>query len=159
MGSEIPFSSCTTISGSYCKIDGDFFHGDGKIEINGYIFHKGIVQHANGKAKFSLGRIYSKFSACVGISRYSDNAKCGVTVGDARFRVNGDNAVLRDWELKRPSNDPTCFNVDVTDVEELILEVDNNGSTNCDFSTWADAKVFKSDESGKSRRNNPIFRQ
>ena len=82
----------------------------------------------------------------------SDNARCGVTAGDARFRVNGDNEVLRDWDLKNPSNDPTCFNVDVTDVEELILEVDNNDSETCDFSTWADAMVFKSEEVGKHER-------
>ena len=152
MGSEIPFSSCTAYSGLYCKVDGDFFHGDGKIEINGKMYQKGIVQHANGKAIFPLGRSYYRFSACIGIGKYSSDSKCGVTLGDARFRVRGDDAVLRDWYLKWYSNDPTCFNVDVTDVEELILEVDNNDSETCDFSTWADAMVFKSEQVGKHER-------
>ena len=96
--------------------------------------------------------MYYKFSVCIGIGKHISNAQCGITVGDARFRVSGDDAVLRDWDLEEPSNDPTCFDVDVTDVQELVLEVDNNGSGNCDLSTWADAKVFKSEKVGKPER-------
>ena len=88
--------------------------------------------------------MYSKFSACIGISKYSNNSKCGVTIGDARFRVSGDNVVLRDWEVKGSPGDPTCVEIDVLDVNVLILEMDNNGTRNCDFSTWADAKIIKS---------------
>ena len=142
MGSDIPFSSCTT-GWRECKVDGDYKHDDGKIEINGRMYEKGIVQHAAGLAKFTLGGEYTKFSSCIGISQYKSDADCGVTVGDARFRVKGDNVVIRDWEVKDSPEDPTCFEIDITNVEELELEVDLNGSRDCDLSTWADAKVFK----------------
>ena len=141
MGSGLPYYSCTTGWRS-CKVDGDFLHGGGKIEINGHMYQKGIVFHADGKARFNIGRKYFKFSSCIGISKYTDNAECGVTIGEAKFRVIGDNVVLRDWELKNSPGDPTCFDVDVTDVQELILEVDSNGSYACDMAAWADAKVI-----------------
>ena len=149
LGSDIPFVSCTACQHyceSVCKVDGDYLHGEGQIEINGHKYEKGIVQHANGQASFILGRMYSKFSACIGISKYRNNPKCGVTIGDARFRVSGDNVVLRDWEVKGSPGDPTCFEIDVLDVDVLVLEVDNNGTRNCDFSTWADAKIIKSNK-------------
>ena len=143
MGSDIPFSSCTTIW-KYCRIDGDFQHGNGKIEINGHIYEKGIVQHAAGAAKFTLGGEYNRFSSCIGISKLNVDPDCGVTAGDARFRIKGDQVVLRDWDVKDSPEDPTCIEIGITDVEELELEVDLNGSRDCDLSTWADAKVFKS---------------
>ena len=142
MGSDIPFSSCT-FGWEYCKIDGDFQHGNGQIEINGHMYEKGIVQHAAGVAKFTLGGEYIVFSSCIGISKYAPDSRCGVSLGDARFRIKGDNVVLRDWEVKDSPEDPTCFEIGTTDVEELELEVDLNSSRDCDFSTWADAKVFR----------------
>ena len=141
LGSDIPFSSCTT-GFRFCKVDGDFKHGKGQLEINGHMYQKGMVIHANGKARFNIGRKYFKLSSCIGISKYTGNAECGVTRGEAKFRVVGDNVVLRDWELKSSPGDPTCFDVDVTDVQELILEVDSNGSYACDMAAWADAKVI-----------------
>ena len=149
LGSDIPYSSCTacwSTCDAICKVDGDYLHGNGRIDINGHNYEKGIVQHANGKAYFILGRMYSNFSVCIGISKTSKNPKCGVTIGDARFRVSGDNVVLRDWEVKGSPGDPTCFEIDVLDVDVLVLEVDNNGTRNCDFSTWADAKIIKSNK-------------
>ena len=143
MGSDIPFSSCTTIWRT-CKVDGDFKHGNGKIEINGHIYEKGIVQHAAGVAKFTLRGEYTRFSSCIGISKLDADPDCGVTAGDARFRIKGDQLVLRDWDVKGSPEDPTCFDIGIIDVEELELEVDLNGSRDCDLSTWADAKVFKS---------------
>ena len=106
------------------------------------MYEKGIVQHATGVAKFALGGEYTRFSSCIGISKLDVDSRCGVTVGDARFRVKGDNDVLRDWEVKGSPEDPTCFEIDITGVEKLELEVDLNGSRDCDISTWADAKVF-----------------
>ena len=141
MGSGLPYYSCTAEYVT-CKVDGDFLHGGGKIEINGHMYQKGIVFHAKGKAKFNIGRRYFKFSSCIGMTKYNNNAECGVTIGEAKFRVSGDNVVLRDWELKSSPGDPTCFDVDVTDVQELILEVDSNGSYACDMAAWADAKVI-----------------
>lgn len=145
LGSDILYSSCTTIWRK-CKVDGDFKHGDGKIEINNHVYQKGIVQHASdppGKAIFPLEKKYSKFSTCIGISMLSTDSQCGTNVGDARFRVKGDNELLRDWETKGSPEDPTCFELDVTDVNELTLETDLNGSWDCDLSTWADAMVLK----------------
>ena len=146
LGSDIPYSSCTT-GWRWCKVDGDFKHGDGKIVINKHVYQHGIVQHAAmdppGKATFPLEGKYSRFSTCIGISMLNTNSKCGTEVGDAQFRVKGDNELLRDWETKGSPEDPTCFEVDVTDVNELTLEVDLNGSRDCDLSTWADAMVLK----------------
>ena len=127
-------------------MDGDFKEmyvgdGDGKIDINGNTYIKGIVAHAPSLIKFSLGSKYDRFSVCIGISKVHSNNRCGVNAGDARFRLWGDHVVLRNWEIKTSPQDPTCFNVVITDVNELTLETDSNFSGDCDMSTWADAKV------------------
>ena len=115
--------------------------GDGKIDINGFEYTRGIVHLAPGVIKFSLGSKYDRFSVCIGISKLHSDGRCGVNLGDARFRVLGDDGVLRNWKIKSSPQDPTCFGVVITDVNELILETDLNGSADCDLSTWADAKV------------------
>lgn len=142
LGSDIPFVSCTTEWES-CKIDGDYQHGQGQIEINGLIYQKGIVAHAAGEATFFLDSLFDKFSTCIGISKLSSDFRCGVSSGDARFRVLGDDEVLHDWEVKSSPELSTCFEVDITDVDTLVLVTDLNGSRDCDLSTWADAKVYK----------------
>ena len=118
-------------------------HGPGQIDINGLIYDKGIVAHAPGRALFSLGGLFDKFSACIGISKLASDPPCGVTSGDARFRVVGDGEVLHDWEVKSSPEDSKCFEVDITDVDELHLETDLNDSRECDMSSWAHAKVYK----------------
>ena len=143
LGSDIPYIACTTGFKS-CKVDGDFKHGKGKIDINGVIYDKGIVAHAPGRASFSLGGLFDRFSACIGISKLTGDDRCGVTSGDARFRVVGDGEVLQDWEVKSSPEDSKCFEVDITDVDKLYLETDLNDSRECDMSTWAHAKVYKS---------------
>ena len=50
-------------------MDGDFKEmyvgdGDGKIDINGNTYTKGIVAHAPSLIKFSLGSKYDRFSVC-----------------------------------------------------------------------------------------------
>ena len=82
------------------------------------MYEKGFVQHADGVAKFSLGGEYIVFSSCIGISKYAPDSECGVSVGDARFRIKGDNIVLRDWDVKDSPEDPTCFEIGITGVEE-----------------------------------------
>ena len=130
----------------HCKVDGDFKEmgigdADGKIDINGNTYTKGIVAHAPGTIKFSLGSKYDLFSVCIGISKLHTDGRCGITSGDARFRVWGDHIVLRNWEIKSSPQDPTCISIVITDVNELILETDLNFSRECDMSSWADAKV------------------
>ena len=142
MGSDIPFLSCTT-GWESCRVDGDYKHGNGKIEINGLNYERGIVAHAAGKAIFRLYGIFEKFSTCIGISQLSSDLRCGVTHGDARFRLMGDGRALTDWKVKSSPELSTCSEVDITDVDELVLETDLNGSRDCDMSTWADAKVYK----------------
>ena len=142
MGSDIPFLSCTT-GWQSCKIDGDYKHGEGQVEISGVMYKKGIVAHAPGKATFWLDGLYDKLLTCIGISQLSSDLRCGVTTGDARFRVLGDDKVLKEWAVKSSPEVSTCFEVDIINVKELILETDLNGSRDCDLSTWADAKVFK----------------
>ena len=85
----------------------------------------------------------SRFSSCIGISKLDVDPRCGVNVGDARFRVKGDNDVLREWQVKGSPEDPTCFEIDITGIEKLELETDLNGTRDCDISTWADAKILK----------------
>ena len=142
MGSDIPYIACTT-GWEPCKVDGDFKHGKGKIDINGVIHDKGIVAHAPGRASFSLRGLFDKFSACIGISKLTGDDRCGVTSGDARFRVVGDGEVLHDWEVKSSPEYSKCFEVDITDIDKLYLETDLNGSRECDMSSWAHAKVYK----------------
>lgn len=142
LGSDIPYLSCNW-TWRPCKVDGDFKHGDGKLEINGRMFEKGIVAHANNNITFSLYGLYDEFLTFIGISQFSDDARCGVSAGDAKFRVWGDKRVLRDWEVKSFSEPPTFFTVDITDINELILETDPNGSRDCDLSTWADPRVVR----------------
>lgn len=141
LGSDIHWNSCTTGWGS-CTIDHDYFHNS-HIEINGKSYLKGIVQHAAGSITFTLYGAYDVFSSCIGISRYAHDSRCGVSLGDARFRVLGDGEVRRDWEVKGSPEDPTCFDVSIEGVTTLTLETDLNGSRDCDLSTWANAKVYK----------------
>ena len=101
------------------------------------------MAHASGKATFRLDGLLDKFSTCIGISQHIDNPKCGVTKGDARFRVLGDGKVLEAWKRKSSPEDPTCFEVDITDVNELVLETHEHTQKGCDLSTWADAKAHK----------------
>ena len=101
------------------------------------------MAYASGKATFQLDGLLDKFSTCIGISQNMNNSKCGVTEGDVRFRVLGDGKVLQAWKPKSSPEDPTCFEVDTTDVIELVLETHEHTQKGCDFSTWADAKVHK----------------
>ena len=142
MGSDISYVSCT-VDWESCKVGGDYKHGSGQIEINGQIYEKGIVAHAPGKATFQLDGLFDKLTTCIGISKMTDNPKCGVTSGDAKFRVLGDGQVLEDWKVKSSPEDSTCFEVDITDIDKLYLETDLNGSRECDMSSWAHAKVYK----------------
>ena len=64
-------------------------------------------------------------------------------MGDARFRVLGDGQVLEAWKPTSSPEDPTCFEVDITDVNELVLETHEHTKKGCDLSTWVDAKVHK----------------
>ena len=155
MGSDIPFISCTT-AWEACKVDGDYKHGQGQIEINGLIYKKGIVAHAAGKTTFLLDGLFDKFSTCIGISQLSSDLRCGVSSGDARFRVLGDDEILHDWEVKSSPELSTCFEVDITDVDSLVLETDLNGSRDCDLSTWADAKVYRRGNHDLNERRNFI---
>ena len=92
-------------------VDGDYKHGQGKIEINGFIFEKVIVANAAGQATFKLNGLFQKFSACIGISQLDNDLRCGVSVGDARFRIRGDGEVLQDWIVKSYPETPTCLEV------------------------------------------------
>ena len=147
MGSDIPYLSCTT-GWSTCKIDGDLKHGEGKLEINGNMYEKGIVAHAPGNATFWLGGLYDKLITCIGIGKLASDGRCGVSLGDARFRVLGHRResgleILRNWEVKSFAENSTCFDLEITDVNELILETDLNGTRDCDLSTWVDARVVR----------------
>ena len=144
MGSDIPFVSCT-VGWESCRVDGDYKHGanSGKIEINGVIYSKGFVAHAAGAATFSIDGSYTKLSTCIGISPIASDARCGVTVGDARFRILGNANVLQDWIVKGSPEAATCLEVDINGVTNLVLETDLNGTRDCDISTWADAKIYK----------------
>ena len=147
MGSDISYVSCTADWES-CKVDGDYKHGSGQIEINGQIYENGIVAHAPGKVTFQLDGLFDKLTTCIGISKVADAPNCGVTSGDAKFRVLGDGQVLEDWKVKTSPEDSTCFDVDITDVNELVLETAKKDSKGCNLSTWADAKVHKRGYSG-----------
>merc|ERR1719162_1981358 len=106
------------------------------------MFSKGFVAHAAGKATFTLSGQFTQFATCIGISKYAPRPNdCGVTIGDARFRVLGDGQVVRDWEAKYSPQDATCFAINITGVNQLVLETVLQGASDCDLSTWADARV------------------
>ena len=144
LGSDIKYTLCDCKDWGKCKVDADYRNGPGKIEINGNFFKKGIVAHARSVIKFQLDSKYDVFSSCIGISKSNTaTSVCGISVGDARFRVWGDHVILQNWIVKGSPEDPTCIRVVITDVNELTLETDLNFSRDCDFSTWVDAKVAK----------------
>jgi len=120
------------------RVNSDF-GTSGKIDINGRTFERGIVAHANSILIFDIGRVWHSFHACIGIST-SSSTNCAIR-GGAKFRVLGDGAVLRDWDLKGFANSATCFTIDIVGVKLLLLEADRNGNKDCSFSTWADAWV------------------
>ena len=151
LGSDVPWDAqgCK-VGWQTCKVDQDYqTRKTGSIDINGTIFTRGIVAHAASTALFVLDGHYTCFKACVGISKLDKDARCGITVGDARFRlVNDDDGSFlplngAEWIVKGSPEDATCFTVDVKDVQKLQLETDLNGSRDCDLSTWADARVLR----------------
>mmetsp|Transcript_10415 Transcript_10415/g.18420 ORF Transcript_10415/g.18420 Transcript_10415/m.18420 type:complete len:335 (-) Transcript_10415:55-1059(-) len=146
LGSDIPYNKCSS-SWMTCLVDMDYLNETrGHIQINGQLFSRGIVDHAPGYAMFTLGGEFSLFRSCVGISKYASDPKCGVTSGAAKFRVLGDGAVLRKWLAKGSPQDASCIDVDITGVQELMLETDLDfGRQHCTFSTWAEARVEKAD--------------
>lgn len=138
LGSDISWLTSWTET----KLDSDYLtYTNGSIEINGEIFQKGIVAHAPSSLIFDIGGVWQSFHACIGISKYSKDPACGISAGEAQFRVLGDGVVLRDWDMKGSPESTTCFDIDISSVKMLILDADPNWSLHCDFSTWAEAYV------------------
>ena len=144
--SDIAWTECYSKNWGQCKVNEDFYtNREGSIDINGNIFTKGIVAHAHSYAKFNLGGSYTRFMACIGITKYNKDSRCGTTHGDASFRVVGDGSTKMDWLTKGPSQDATCISVDITGVNLLVLEANlGPAGRDCDLSTWADARVDSS---------------
>ena len=112
-----------------------------QIEINGHFYSKGIVAHAISEIIFTFTEEFEYFYSCIGISKYAEDPRCGVTLGEASFQVVGDGDILRDWQQKNSPEGATCFEICISGVSTLTLKAKYDHRA-CDLSTWADAKVY-----------------
>lgn len=136
LGSGLPWETCTGASGQ-CLADRQM--DNGRINIHGETYDRGLFMGASANAAFMLGRRYQTLSGCVGISRDSRQPDCS---GVARFRISRDHQILRDWEVKTAADAASCFEIDVTDVDYLVLETESPpDGQRCSLAAIADAKV------------------
>lgn len=103
------------------------------IRVGGVTYPKGLGFHANSEVIYDLDGKYSRFQAVAGI----DNEVSG---GNAIFKVFADGILIYEKELSGGESDKV--DLSVSNVKELKLITDSNGSESQDHTDWADAKVL-----------------
>lgn len=112
--------------------------GDGgTLTINGISYDKGLGVHADSEVIYDLNSQFAFFSADIGLNASPRDS------GEVIFEVYGDDVLLYSSGIMTGNSATQSVNVDVTDVDQLRLVVDGNGSINSDSSNWADAKVTR----------------
>lgn len=108
-----------------------------QMSIAGQAFSHGIGTHAESELRFRLYRLYSRFSAHVGV----DDAAGGK--GSVRFLVIADGKTLFDSGVMRGGEAAKRVDLDVYGVDELHLIVRDGGDgIDFDHANWADAKLW-----------------
>ncbi|MEP0766239.1 MAG: NPCBM/NEW2 domain-containing protein [Fimbriimonadia bacterium] len=108
-----------------------------QISIAGQTFARGIGTHAESELRFRLYRLYSKFTAQVGV----DDAAEGK--GTVQFLVIADGKTLFDSGVMRGGEAAKPVDLDVYGVDDLRLIVRNGGDgIGFDHANWADAKLW-----------------
>ena len=111
--------------------------GDGNtMTIEGQTYQKGLGVHANSTIVYNLGAQYSMFKSDIGV----DDETCGS--GSVIFKVITDGNLAYQSQILSQSDPAVTISVDLTGVQELILEVTDGGNNIwCDHADWADARL------------------
>ncbi|MDM4018133.1 NPCBM/NEW2 domain-containing protein [Roseiconus lacunae] len=97
------------------------------LSIDGDYFAKGIYAHAPARHEYELSGDWSRLTGRCGVQ--------GKHIGKVEFIVRGDEfAMYRSWEMEAgPSKH---FDIDVSGVEQLTLEVRSAGGSNGNLDAW-----------------------
>ncbi len=127
--------------------NGENAQGDGApIAIDGRVYDKGLGVHADSSVTFYLGGQCTTFTAIAGI----DDAKLPKAHrGNVVFTVDGDGKTLATSPQLTVDDAGFAFNVDVTGVRYLSLDVAKilvDGKNGDEWADWADAKFSCGDK-------------
>jgi chitodextrinase len=122
------------------KSNGESGAGDGTtIKLKGVSYAKGIGVHANSEIKFSLSNNYGRFITDIGVDDEVSDATEGTTV---IFKVYKDNVLSYSSAVLNKNSATVKLNIDVTNVNELKLEVNDAGDNFfADHADWAGARL------------------
>lgn len=114
--------------------------GDGTtIKLKGVSYVKGIGVHANSEIKYYLDNNFGRFITDIGIDDEVSNATEGTTV---IFKVYKDNVLSYSSAVLNKNSATVKLNIDVTNVNELKLEVNDAGDNFfADHADWAGARL------------------
>lgn len=117
--------------------NGEAAAGDGNpLTIEGVAYLKGLGVHAPSDVRYSLGGLFDRFIADVGL----DDEKAAN--GQVTFQVFGDGALLFDSGVMTTADPARKVDLDVAGVSELRLIVLAGTSTNSDHANWANARLI-----------------
>jgi len=118
----------------------------------GSVFTCGLWTPAPSQVTFDLDGRYARLTAKVLISAFAGPEQQVATLekelgkprsGTVNFKVHGDGRLLFESGVVTYGVDPHEFTVDVSGIDELVLECDPaDGSDLLDFSVWADGKLY-----------------
>ena len=122
------------------KSNGENAAGDGTtIKLKGVSYAKGIGTHANSEIRYYLNNNFGRFITDIGIDDEVSNATEGTTV---IFKVYKDNALSYSSAVLNKNSATVKLNIDVTNVNELKLEVNDAGDNFFgDHADWAGARL------------------
>ncbi|UDQ97604.1 NPCBM/NEW2 domain-containing protein [Lentisphaerota bacterium WC36G] len=106
----------------------------GYLEMNGVVYEKGICIHADSHIEINLDQKYSNFHAKVGIDE-----EVGSKATTVRFKVIADGTTVFDSGSMSAYSATQTVNLDVSNVNKIVLECDDEGNENYDHADWADA--------------------
>ncbi len=122
------------------KSNGQNAAGDGTtIKLKGVSYAKGIGVHANSEIKYLLNNSYGRFITDIGIDDEVNDATQGTTV---IFKIYKDNVLSYSSGILNKNSPTIKLNIDVTNVNELKLEVNDAGDNFfADHADWAGARL------------------
>ena len=104
------------------------------FELNGVKYEKGLGVHADSHIEINLNKKYSRFHAKVGIDE-----EVGTKATTVRFKVKADGVTVFDSGVMNAYSETPTVDLDVSNVNKIVLEVDDEGNENYDHCDWADA--------------------
>ncbi|KQR23503.1 glycoside hydrolase family 2 [Microbacterium sp. Leaf151] len=103
------------------------------IRVGGTTYAKGVGLHAESVAVVDLDAKYSRLVGIAGIDDEADQ-------GDALFEIYADGQLIFSRELS--GTETERFDLSVSDVTQLRLVTETNGSDRMDHTDWADLRLL-----------------